>query len=96
MEKNCYDVVIVGGGITGLVLAERLSRKRGRQVVLLEKNHSCGGLAATLSNDGLHFDLGSHRLHVRSPKQVIRYVEDIIGECLLREISGVTDDLSIA
>ncbi len=77
-------IVILGAGITGLSLAERLSRTFKDRVVVVEKETVTGGLASTLFKEGLSFDLGSHRLHEDSTGQVIRYIESILGESLLK------------
>ncbi len=44
--KEKYDVVIIGGGISGLTCAAWLSRK-GLEVLLIEKNDRVGGLCST-------------------------------------------------
>lgn len=51
------DVVIVGGGITGLVAAHRLSRARAR-VVLLEGSDRLGGMVHTDLDDGFLIESG--------------------------------------
>ncbi len=42
------DVIIVGGGSAGCVLAARLSEKPGRRVVLIDAGHSGGGMFARM------------------------------------------------
>ena len=41
--KN-FDVIIIGGGHNGLVASSYLS-KRGKKVLVIEKNEKVGGLA---------------------------------------------------
>ena len=81
MEED--KIVIVGAGITGLTVAERLSRSFGNRVIVIEKEKAVGGLAATLSNDGLSFDIGSHRLHPKSDPSAIHYLKQITQQPLL-------------
>lgn len=82
-------IVIIGAGISGLSLAERLSAVLADQVILVEREKSVGGLAGTQTRDGFRFDLGSHRLHIKSAKSILKYIENIIGESLLsRERRG--------
>src|SRR5438093_5055050 len=46
MNRNRYDVVIVGGGHNGLVTAAYLTRA-GRSVVVLERRELVGGCSVT-------------------------------------------------
>jgi len=55
-------VYILGGGVTGLVLAYELL-KRGKSVEIIEKDKSVGGLAKTLLWKGRHIDMGPHIYH---------------------------------
>ena len=43
-----HDIIIVGGGISGLYLAYLLSKKTSKKVMLLEKSKRLGGLIDTL------------------------------------------------
>ena len=51
-------VAVVGGGITGLVAAFRLSQQAGLDVTLLEARNGVGGKIKTVSLDGVRVELG--------------------------------------
>jgi sialic acid synthase SpsE/protoporphyrinogen oxidase len=55
-------IYILGGGVTGLVLAYELL-KRGQSVEVIEKSDTVGGLAKTLSWKGNAIDMGPHIYH---------------------------------
>jgi len=63
-----YDVVVIGGGLSGL-MAAFTAAKRGRRVLLLEKHTAVGGLAAGFSRKGYYFDAGLSRCldYIRGP-----------------------------
>lgn len=54
-----YDVVIVGGGIAGLTVAYRL---RDRNVLLLEKEETCGGRTLSTSMGPYVFNQGAQMI----------------------------------
>ena len=56
-------VLIVGGGLTGLVAAERLENA-GAPAVVLEREAVPGGACRSLEADGYVFDYTGHLLHV--------------------------------
>ncbi len=73
-------VVIVGAGVAGLTLAERLTSSSGKiDVTVLELEESPGGLARTFQRDGYLFDIGPHRFHT-SDARVSDYILDILGD----------------
>ena len=51
------DVVVVGGGITGLTTAHRL-QEAGLEVTLLERSRHLGGLVETTTDDGFLIESG--------------------------------------
>lgn len=71
------DVVIVGGGYTGVAAARRLARS-GRQVVLLEANHL--GWGASTRNGGI-----VHPGYKWSPETLVRRWGEETGRALYRE-----------
>ena len=77
-------VVVLGAGLTGLTVARELSRAQGYSVVILEKEAYVGGLAATLTKEGISFDLGSHRIHSDTHAGVLRYLKNDLGVDLLK------------
>ncbi|RMF87676.1 MAG: NAD(P)/FAD-dependent oxidoreductase [Nitrospirae bacterium] len=68
-------VVIAGGGLTGLVAAERLAAA-GVAAVVLEREAEPGGACRSLSREGFTFDLTGHLLHV-AREETRRYLEDL-------------------
>lgn len=52
------DVVVVGGGLSGLVAARRVQAE-GRSVVVLEARHRPGGRMKTVTHLGAHMDAGA-------------------------------------
>lgn len=60
-----YDVVVIGGGISGLLSALTLS-KHGKSVLVLEKNDVVGGNCNSYDVDGFQVDTGPHAItHLR-------------------------------
>jgi len=61
-----YDVIVVGGGITGLVSSFYLTL-RGKRVLLLEKNPRWGGNIKTYSDGRYTFEEGPQTILANSP-----------------------------
>ncbi len=55
------DIIVVGGGLAGLTAALSLAQK-GKDVLLLEKNESCGGLTNSFVRHGFRFEAGARAL----------------------------------
>lgn len=54
-----YEVVIIGGGLSGMMAAAFLSKK-GKKVLVLEQHTTVGGLAAGFNRKGYYFDSAMH------------------------------------
>ena len=52
------DVIVIGGGMSGLIATARMAQ-RGLGVTLLEANHQVGGLLAGIRRKGFTFDAGA-------------------------------------
>jgi oxygen-dependent protoporphyrinogen oxidase len=61
------NVVVVGGGITGLAAADRLARS-GVAVTLLEASERLGGKVRTVPFAGRELDVGAEMLATRAPE----------------------------
>jgi protoporphyrinogen oxidase len=68
-------VVVLGGGLTGLVAAERLGRQ-GLEVAVLERQAEPGGACRSLVEGRFVFDLTGHLLHIARP-ETERYLDDL-------------------
>lgn len=62
MQRDSWDVIIVGGGLAGLATAAFVARS-GRKVLVLERAHALGGRAQTTPQDGFSLNLGPHALY---------------------------------
>ena len=77
--NKSYDVVVVGGGLGGLTLANKMA-KDGRSVLLLEAHNKLGGFATWFrrqsdnAHDGAHvFDVSLHGFPVGMIKTCRKY-----------------------
>jgi len=59
------DIIVVGGGLSGLAAATYAARS-GRRVTLFEKASESGGRAITKQRDGFCLNLGAHALYYRT------------------------------
>jgi protoporphyrinogen/coproporphyrinogen III oxidase len=79
---NRFDVAVIGGGIAGLSAAYELSR-RGRSVVVLERDERPGGVILSEQVDGFTIDAGPDALLIQKPDG-IRLCEEIgLGDRLV-------------
>jgi len=76
------QVIIVGAGVAGLTLADRLS-EAGIRPVLVECEDRVGGLARSFRypNNAV-FDIGPHRFHTDDPA-VHTYIETTLGDNII-------------
>ena len=76
-----YDAIVVGAGIAGLS-AGALLAKRGKKVLVLEKNKDVGGSARTYNPfPGYYIDDGGHLLYL-STKGALAEVYQKVGKSL--------------
>jgi protoporphyrinogen oxidase len=68
-------VLIVGGGLTGLVAAERLAAG-GRAAVVFEAENEAGGACRSIEAAGFTFDHTGHLLHIGRP-ETKTYLEEL-------------------
>lgn len=66
MNETIHDVIVVGGGISGLTTAWHL-QQAGVDVLLLEAKDRVGGCTRTESRDGFLLEKGPFNLIVRDP-----------------------------
>ena len=61
MESNCYDVVIIGAGLTGLSTAAfLLQRQPDARILILEQSGRAGGAIQSYHQDGYLAEWGPH------------------------------------
>ena len=68
-------IIIIGGGITGLSTAWKLSEK-GYKVHILESDKSIGGLAKSIKIENYYFDIGPHSFFTED-EEIYKKVMDL-------------------
>ena len=76
-------VVILGAGPAGTGAAYRLMRTGKAKVTVLEQRDSVGGNAGSFALGGMRVDYGSHRLHPACDPEILRDLQNLLGEDLL-------------
>ncbi len=75
--ESYYDVVIIGGGISGLTSAALLS-KAGLSCCVFEMNDNAGGYLAGFNRKGFKFDTAIHWLNDCHPEGLVSRIFKII------------------
>ncbi len=60
-DSSSYDVIVVGGGLSGLACANFLVRE-GKKVLLVEQSHHAGGCMSGFWRKGFYFDGGDQSI----------------------------------
>ena len=74
-----YDIIIIGGGISGLFLAYKLSTTN-LKIILLEGSSDLGGRIQTIKKEKLSYEAGAARFNTSHSK-----IMTLINEINLRE-----------
>ncbi|MDP4267808.1 MAG: protoporphyrinogen oxidase [Bacteroidota bacterium] len=80
------DIIIIGGGITGLTIAYYL-KKAGKDFLLLEKQDRVGGVIKTNSENGFVFEEGPNT-GVIGNADVVDLFDDLAEKCMLEVASA--------
>ena len=57
-----FDYVIVGAGLSGLTIAERIANELDEKVLIIEKRDHIGGNVYDFYDDGLRLLIKVHRM----------------------------------
>jgi len=85
-----YDVLIIGGGLSGLLSASLLSRK-GLKICILEKNKDVGGMIQPFKRNGFSLDTGMNFFGSYKKGEIQNELFSIFGisnDVLVSEISN--------
>jgi len=88
LEPAVKDVVIIGGGVSGLAAARRLAQANQHNILVLEKEDKLGGQSSSGELDGIRYARAAH--FVESPHPRAAYIVDLYRE--LGIITGFDDN----
>lgn len=76
------DLLVIGGGIEGLTLAE-LAARNDERFLVVEKENEPGGLVRSFEQDGFYFDCAGHLLHTTN-QNLVDYLDKNLTVPLVR------------
>jgi phytoene dehydrogenase-like protein len=88
---DSYDVIVVGSGLGGLTVSNRLARA-GHRVLLLEHHHRLGGLATWFKRKGHIFDVSLHGFPYGMVKTCRKYWNEAIKNSIVQLKNIVFDN----
>ncbi|MBX9767104.1 MAG: FAD-dependent oxidoreductase, partial [Bdellovibrionales bacterium] len=83
MKSQRKNILVVGGGITGLTAAVQLSKNSNFSVTLVESGSNLGGMARGVWFNGGWADTGSHRIHPNYEPRAMRIIMELLGDSIL-------------
>ncbi|MBU4261601.1 MAG: FAD-dependent oxidoreductase [Proteobacteria bacterium] len=89
--KDSYDVIVVGSGLGGLTVSNRLARA-GHDVLLLEHHHRLGGLATWFKRKNHTFDVSLHGFPYGMVKTCRKYWNEAIKNSIVQLKNIVFDN----
>jgi len=93
MKSINHEIIIVGAGMAGLTAAAYLSRA-GYDVLLIDKNETCGGLLTSIQKDGFIFDTGPRSIENSGTVRTLLNDLEIPLELLESPVSiGIEDEI---
>lgn len=84
------DILIIGGGITGLSAAYHLEQLGFKNYLLAEKNSVLGGLCGSVKQNGYTYDYSGHLLHLHS-----EYGTKLVKKLLRGNLTKLNRDVAI-
>lgn len=75
-------IVILGGGITGLSTAWKLSENTNNSIEVLEIQDQLGGISSTFQHKEYSLDYGPHKIYTQMP-EILSIIKKLIGNDLL-------------
>ncbi|MEB2313100.1 MAG: NAD(P)/FAD-dependent oxidoreductase [Sorangiineae bacterium] len=78
LDRDRWDVIIVGAGLGGLVAGGLLAR-RGSSVLVVDQHYVAGGNATVFRRRSYEFDVGIHYVGEAGPDGTLRRVLDAAG-----------------
>lgn len=88
---DSYDVIVVGSGLGGLTVANRLAAV-GHKILLLEHHHRLGGLATWFQRKGHIFDVSLHGFPHGMVKTCRKYWNEAIKNSIVQLKNIVFDN----
>ncbi|WP_394952438.1 FAD-dependent oxidoreductase, partial [uncultured Helicobacter sp.] len=73
MNKQNYDIIIIGSGLGGLACGATLAKK-GKKVLVLEQHELIGGCATCFKRKGMLIDAGLHEMDFGSEKTDMKHI----------------------
>ena len=79
--KPTHKVAVLGAGVTGLAIAQKLS-EYDYSVEVFEREKRVGGLASTFKHKDFYLDYGPHKIYSQLPG-VIGKIKALLGDELI-------------
>lgn len=79
-----YEYIVLGGGVSGLGFAKRMS-ENGKSVLILEKENVVGGLSRSLEHEGFYLDFCAHRFHTKN-QALLEEIQSLPGLTMERHV----------
>ncbi len=78
IQRNDYDLILIGSGIGALTVASLMAQLRSKRVLILERHYVAGGFTHSFQRRGFHWDPGLHYVGQLQPGSGTRNLFDLV------------------